>query len=227
MKIKLPTPSAYAIVSGRGTLGNTHLANIEFRRRVRQEHERYDGTMEGKKHVIAREIVDGLYSDGYCFQAITTIEGRKVWAEIPRHMALSKTQQTLRDGAPARKKARARRKKPLLAAMDKTFKAHSQLDTPTQSNTYDFDNEEDSWALGLTALEPPTHPNESHSLRALSPIPTSAHEDSTLQADNDSGSISVVLDDDDFRIFEGFDLFEEDTAWMEPLFGMHLDFDNL
>lgn len=91
------------ILFGKGTPTNVRKANKQFRAKVRACFDQYDNEPEGKKHLVAKAIVDSLYSEGYRFMKKNA---RGAWCEVPRKLAYGKTQQTLRDGAPKRREKR-------------------------------------------------------------------------------------------------------------------------
>lgn len=102
VRLHHPTPPHNVIPVHRGTRMNQHPAKIEFCQRVRQNEERYDTANNEEKLLIAREIVEGLYDDGYEFRSIATMDGRQQWVETPRQDAYKKVLDALRDGASAR-----------------------------------------------------------------------------------------------------------------------------
>lgn len=112
---------------GKGTPINIHPGNVAFREAIAKNHDRYDNEAEGKKYLIAREIVDGFYSQGSRF--LKKIPTSDEWVEVPKKRAWAKAQQTLRDGAPKR-----RQKK--IAAMKEAKKCYEEPDVPPCSSAW-------------------------------------------------------------------------------------------
>ena len=99
------TPTDSDVLMGKGTPINNHQGNKKFRHLIKLNNERYDNATEGKKYIVARDVVDFLYNEG-CRFLKKTKEG--VWIEVPKSRAYAKAQQTLRDGAPKRRERKHR-----------------------------------------------------------------------------------------------------------------------
>lgn len=106
---------------GKGTPINIHPGNVAFRQAIADNHDRYDDEPEGRKYLIAREIVDTFYSQGSRF--MKKVPASDEWVEVPKKRAYGKAQQTLRDGAPKR-----RQKK--IAAMKAAKKCFGKPEDP-------------------------------------------------------------------------------------------------
>ena len=96
-------PTNKDVLLGKGTPINRHAGNIAFRALIRQKQDQYDAAPEGSKHFIAKDIVHSLRDQGWRFLRRTL---PTVWEEVPMQRAYRKAQQTLRDGAPERRKKR-------------------------------------------------------------------------------------------------------------------------
>ena len=88
-------PAVNEIAFGRGSHGNYHSANIEYRARVAASRGLYQRTPRTQKNLVAQGIVDRLYQDGYKF--VKFDPDMNEWVAVPIQAAYDKAQQALRE----------------------------------------------------------------------------------------------------------------------------------
>ncbi len=90
-------PHPHDVLSGRGSLTNLHIGNINFRQLVEYNKKRYASSMKQHKMIVSKSIVKAIRNQDPPGRFLQFDPCTGLWKEIGNSRALSKTSQTLRE----------------------------------------------------------------------------------------------------------------------------------
>ena len=96
------SPNRNDVLCGRGGKINNHVGNRQFRAIVETHKDRYQAASKAEKALIARQIIDEIRLMNPPGRFLSkSLENPSHWFEEKKEIALKKTSQALREGAPA------------------------------------------------------------------------------------------------------------------------------
>jgi hypothetical protein len=156
-------PGRNDVLSGRGGNINNHFGNIQFRSFVEEEKKSYNlTTNKTVKSEISQSIIDKIHNltpSGRFLKKDNSSTGNGMWVEVTEALALSKTSQALREGAPTiraeaaekkpgfrgtnKKKAKKRKRKSSYKQQSSTVSTSTRTRTRTVKKRPKYDDDED------------------------------------------------------------------------------------